>query len=107
MIPDSDQSIHGRCDDSRISASDSHFSLAHAIEMDIRRELMSRDAWNFQSLVVHRVKDGSGICLQGVLECDDDDDVQILYDLVREISGAADVRDQLIIQRRAKPLAEE
>lgn len=107
MIPHSDQSIHAPCDDSRISASDSHFSLAHAVEMDIRRELMSRDGWNFHSLVVHRVKDGSGICLQGILECDDEDDVQILYDLVREISGATDVRDQLIIQRRARPVVDE
>lgn len=107
MIPDSDQSIYTPCDDSRISASDSHFSLAHAVEMDIRRELMSREGWNFPSLVVHRIKGGSGICLQGILECDDDDDVQILYDLVREISGAKDVRDQLIIQRRARPVAED
>ena len=75
--------------------------------MDIRRELMSRDDWKFQSLVVHRMHDGSGICLQGVLECDESDDAQDVCDLVREIAGVTDVLDQLVVQRRAKPVAGE
>ncbi len=101
MIPDTRIGASPRNMDSS-TCSDSHFSLAHALELDVRRELLARDDWRFHSLVVHRMKDG--ICLQGVLECDAPEAKDDVCDLVRQIAGCTDILDHLVVQVRNRPV---
>ena len=77
--------------------SDSHFSLAHATEVDVRRELLAHNEWQFHSLVVHRMK--NGVCLQGVLECENDSERDDICQLVRQVAGVTDVIDQIVVQK--------
>ena len=79
------------------ACSDSHFSLAHSLELDVQRELLSQDRWQFRSLVVHRTRDG--ICLQGVLECSDEDERDEVCKLVREVAGVRDILNQLVVRK--------
>lgn len=83
----------------RMSCSDSHFSLPHAVELDVRRELLAHEEWNFHSLVVHRMKDG--ICLQGVIESDSPETKSDVCDLVRRLTGLTSVLDQLVVQKQS------
>jgi hypothetical protein len=78
--------------------SDSHFSMAHLIEQDVRRELMSHDDWQFHSLVVHRMPDG--VCLQGVLECDDLSTIDDIVKVTQQIPGVSKVINQIVSQKK-------
>lgn len=64
----------------------------HRLEQDVRNRLMAEPSLNFTSLVVHRVRDG--LCLEGVLEVDDADDVSTL---VRQVCGATPVLNHLVV----------
>ena len=77
--------------------SDSHFSLAHLIEQEVRRELLAHEEWQFHSLVVHRMPDG--VCLQGVLECDDPATIDEIVKVTRQIPGVSKVINQIVFQK--------
>jgi len=69
-------------------------SKSHDYERDIQRKLQDLPGLHFSSLVVRRLE--NGICVQGVVEINGPhpDVVQI----VREITGAANVVDQLVVR---------
>ena len=90
-----DQESRGKMVDSS-SCSDSHFSLAHVIELAVQRELLARKKWSFHSLVVHRMRDG--ICLQGVVQGGKDTDTGEICDLAREVAGVTNVINHLVLQ---------
>lgn len=79
------------------SSSDSHFSLAHLTELMVQRELLARKEWSFHSLVVHRMRDG--ICLQGVVQGNDQIDTSEICDVAREAAGVANVINHLVLQK--------
>jgi hypothetical protein len=79
------------------SCSDSHFSLAHVTELQVQRELLACEKWLFQSLVVHRMRDG--ICLQGVVQGNDLADATEICDLAREVAGVSNVINHLVLQQ--------
>ena len=83
--------------DSSTSSSDSHFSLAHVTELQVQRELLSRKKWAFHSLVVHRMRDG--ICLQGVVQAEDDTDTAEICDIARTVAGVTNVINHLVLQK--------
>jgi hypothetical protein len=78
--------------------SDSHFSLAHLIEQDVRRKLLAHDEWEFQSLVVHRMPEG--VCLQGVLACDDPKTIDDIVKVTEKIPGITKVINQIVSQKK-------
>jgi osmotically-inducible protein OsmY len=78
--------------------SDSHFSLAHLIEQDVRRKLLEHENCEFHSLVVHRMQDG--ICLQGVLECDDQEVIDEIMQIAREVAGVSRVVNQIVVRKK-------
>jgi BON domain len=80
------------------SLADSHFSLAHLIEQGVRRELLSHEEWEFHSLVVHRMPDG--VCLQGVLECDNPKTIDEIVKVTRQIPGVSKVINQIVVQKK-------
>jgi len=79
------------------SSSDSHFSLAHVTELQVQRELLACKKWLFQSLVVHRMRDG--ICLQGVVQGSNLTDASEICDLAREVAGVSNVINHLVLQQ--------
>lgn len=65
----------------------------HQVEQDVRRALLSHPAFHFSSLVVRRIADG--VCLQGVLEADDDSpDVS---SIAQRVNGVNCVLNHLLI----------
>ena len=82
------------CDTLLLSPDDSVLLHPHHLEQEVRNRLMSEPSLNFTSLVVRRVRDG--LCLEGVLEADDTDDVG---DLVRRVCGATPVLNHLVVHR--------
>lgn len=82
------------CDTLVLSPDDSVMLHPHRFEQDIRNRLMAEPSLNFTSLVVRRVRDG--LCLEGVLEADDADDVSTL---VRRVCGAMPVLNHLVVHR--------
>lgn len=82
------------CDTLVLSPDDSVMLHPHRLEQDIRNRLMEEPSLNFTSLVVRRVRDG--LCLEGVLEADDSDDVSTLVD---RICGATPVLNHLVVHR--------
>lgn len=86
------------CDTLLLSPDDSVLLHPHRLEQDIRNLLMAEPSLNFTSLVVRRVRDG--LCLEGVLEADDTDDVSML---VRRVCGATPVLNHLVVHR-TRPL---
>lgn len=68
---------------------------SHALEASVRRQLMTEEGVDFQSLVVRRVNDG--VCLQGVVEVDDEG-----FDatkLALKIMDVNVVRNELLVRR--------
>ena len=87
------------CDTLLLSPDDSVMFHPHRLEQDVRNQLMAEPSLNFTTLVVRRVRDG--LCLEGVLESDDADDVSTL---VRRVCGATPVLNHLVVHRtRALP----
>lgn len=82
------------CDTLVLSPDDSVMLHPHRLEQDVRNRLMAEPSLNFTSLVVRRVRDG--LCLEGVLEADDSDDVSAL---VRRVCGATPVLNHLVVHR--------
>lgn len=82
------------CDTLVLSPDDSVMLHPHRLEQDVRNRLMAEPSLNFTSLVVRRVSDG--LCLEGVLEADDSDDVSTL---VRRVCGATPVLNHLVVHR--------
>ena len=82
------------CETELLSADDSVLLHPHRLEQDVRNRLMEEPSLNFTSLVVRRVRDG--LCLEGVLEADDEDDASML---VRQICGATQVLNHLVVHR--------
>lgn len=77
-------------------SSDSHFSLPHATELEVRRTLLTQTNCHFHSLVVLRTRDG--ICLQGVVSGEPSDAAEICQ-IAARVSGVSEVINHLIIQR--------
>ena len=75
-----------------LAADDSVVLHPHQLEQEVRHRLMAEPSLNFTSLVVRRVRDG--LCLEGVLEADDSDDVS---KLVSQICGAIPVLNHLVV----------
>ena len=65
----------------------------HFLEQRVRFELLSR--YSFLSLVVRRIP--CGICLQGVLI--EDDDVNDVEDVVKDVAAVDIVLNQLVVVR--------
>lgn len=82
------------CDTIEMSPDDSVLLHPHRLEQDVRNRLMEEPSLNFTSLVVRRVRDG--LCLEGVLEADDEDDASTL---VRRVCGATQVLNHLVVHR--------
>ena len=82
------------CDTLVLTPDDSVLLHPHRLEQDVRNRLMEEPSLNFTSLVVRRVHDG--LCLEGVLEADDADDVATL---VHRICGATQVLNHLVVHR--------
>ncbi len=82
------------CDTLLMSPDDSVLLHPHRLEQDVRNRLMEEPSLNFTSLVVRRVRDG--LCLEGVLEADDEVDASTL---VRHVCGATQVLNHLVVHR--------
>ncbi|MBD3676629.1 MAG: BON domain-containing protein [Planctomycetaceae bacterium] len=76
-------------------SSDSHFSLPHTTELDVRRLLLTQMNCHFHSLVVHRTRDG--ICLQGVVDGEPSDGEEICR-IAATVSGVKSVINRLTFQ---------
>ena len=77
------------------SPDDSVLFHPHRLEQDIRNQLMSESNLNFTSLVVRRIN--NGVCLEGVLETDDDScDVE---NVVRRVADVQNVLNCLVVRR--------
>ncbi len=90
-----DVEVSETCDTIELSADDSVLLHPHQLEYDVRNQLMSEPGLNFTSLVVRRMRDG--LCLEGVLEADDDADN--VASIVRRICGATQVLNHLVVHR--------
>ena len=65
----------------------------HQIEQDVQRALLSQPRLHFASLVVRRID--NGVCLQGVVETDDDSpDVATI---VQGVPGVGQVLNRLVV----------
>ncbi len=67
----------------------------HRFEQDVRFRLMAEPTLNFSSLTVRRID--NGVCLEGVLETDDDS--TDISRLVRRITGVEKVLNRLVVRR--------
>jgi osmotically-inducible protein OsmY len=68
----------------------------HQIEQEVQRELRAQPSWHFSSLVVRRIDDG--VCLQGVLEADDD--LVDVSNIAKRVDGVRQVLNRLVITPR-------
>ena len=83
-------------------AFDLDFVRGHRVEQEVQRELMSVPDCRFASLVVRRLDNG-GVCLQGVLEADDD--IPDVCAIAQRVSGVQKVLNHLLVTpRRELPL---
>jgi hypothetical protein len=82
-------------------SSDSHFSLPHTTELNVRRTLISECDCKFHSLVVHRMRDG--ICLQGVVDGTPADADEICR-IAATVSGLGNVINRLTFQTTETPV---
>lgn len=92
---DAAEAVENHADDDTVmlSPDDSVLLHPHRLEQDVRNRLMEEPSLNFTSLVVRRLRDG--LCLEGVLETDDDTDN--VTSLVRSICGATQVLNHLVV----------
>jgi hypothetical protein len=67
----------------------------HGLEQAVHRRLCSQPGLQFASLVIRRIP--NGVCLEGVLEGDADQDV---CHLARSIAGVREVLNHLVVGQR-------
>ena len=65
----------------------------HGLECEVQRELLSQPHLRFSSLVVRRLQ--NGVCLQGVLEADDD--APDVVSVAQRIAGVDQVLNHLLV----------
>lgn len=71
-------------------------AILHQVEHAVRRELLAEPHLRFASLVVRRINDG--VCLQGVLEADEDSpDVSTI---AQRVDGVHQVLNRLVVTPR-------
>lgn len=68
----------------------------HEVEQNVWRELQQASGGHFSSLIVRRVP--NGVCLQGVLEIDDEDFLGDVDDLVRRVACVDRVLNQVVVR---------
>lgn len=68
----------------------------HRLEQEVQRELLAEPHFRFASLVVRRISDG--VCLQGVLEANDE--APDVCSVAQRVSGVQQVLNRLLITRR-------
>jgi len=81
---------------SRFAAEASLPCTPHFVEQQVQRELLSEPNFHFSSLVVRRISDG--VCLQGVLESDDD--APDVCSVAQRVAGVQNVLNRLVITER-------
>ncbi len=69
----------------------------HRIEREVQRELLSEPRLKFSSLVIRRMNN-NGVCLQGVLEADDES--PDVCSLAQRVSGVEQVLNHLVVTPR-------
>lgn len=79
-------------------------TLPHQVEHEVQRQLLSQPALRFSSLVVRRID--NGVCLQGVLEVDDES--PDVCTIAQRVAGVQQVLNRLVVAppRRAMPVRE-
>lgn len=65
----------------------------HRVEQDVQRELLADPRLKFSSLVVRRID--NGVCLQGVLESDDDS--PDVCSIAQRVAGVRHVLNRLVV----------
>jgi hypothetical protein len=73
------------------------FEAPHGLEQAVHRRLCSQPGLSISSLVIRRIP--NGVCLEGVLESDADQDV---CHLARSIAGVDEVLNHLVIRHRGQ-----
>jgi hypothetical protein len=71
------------------------FDAPHGLEQAVHRRLRAQPGLRFASLVIRRIP--NGVCLEGVLESDADQDV---CHLARSIAGVDEVLNHLVVRQR-------
>jgi hypothetical protein len=71
------------------------FNAPHGLEQAVHRRLRSHPGLQFASLVIRRIP--NGVCLEGVLETDADQDV---CHLARSVAGVDEVLNHLVVRQR-------
>jgi hypothetical protein len=71
------------------------FDAPHGLEQAVHRRLCSQPGLQFASLVIRRIP--NGVCLEGVLESDADQDV---CHLARSVAGVDEVLNHLVVRQR-------
>ena len=69
----------------------------HGLEEAVHRRLRSQPGLRIASLVIRRIP--NGVCLEGVLENDADQDV---CNLARSVAGVDEVLNHLVIRQRVR-----
>ena len=72
----------------------------HRIESEVRRALVAHPELHFKVLVVRRVKDG--VCLEGVLDADDD--APDVSRLAGQVEGVGFVINRLLVRTPQHPV---
>jgi hypothetical protein len=72
-----------------------HVDAPHGLEQAVHRCLLSHPGLQIASLVIRRIP--NGVCLEGVLESDSDEDV---CNLARRVSGVDEVLNLLVVRPR-------
>jgi hypothetical protein len=70
------------------------FDAAHGLEQAVHRRLRSQPGLEIASLVIRRIP--NGVCLEGVLESDADQDV---CNLARSVAGVDAVLNHLVVRQ--------
>ncbi|HET6325022.1 MAG TPA: BON domain-containing protein [Planctomycetaceae bacterium] len=66
----------------------------HGLEEAVHRRLRSQPGLQIASLVIRRIP--NGVCLEGVLECDAEQDV---CNLARSVAGVDEVLNHLVVRQ--------
>lgn len=74
-------------------AAESPVVSPHHVEQEVQHELLSQPGFRFASLVIRRL--GNGVCLQGVLEVDDDS--PDVCSVAQRVAGVSHVLNHLVI----------
>ena len=73
----------------------------HRLEQEVQRKLLAHPRLKFSSLVIRRIE--NGVCLEGVLEADDD--APDVIGLAQKVAGVEEVLNHLVIRRPHRPPA--